>query len=85
MRSLVIGLFLVLAASLRGAEIRFNFSGLAAGSAPTNFLAVLAGNGQPGDWKIVMDDVPPLLAPLTDQAPSVKPVELLRRPHQRPG
>jgi hypothetical protein len=85
MQRLVIGLFLVLAASLRGAEIRFNFSGLPAGSAPTNFLAVLAGNGQPGDWKIVMDDVPPLLAPLTDQAPSVNKRAVLAQTSQDPN
>jgi hypothetical protein len=31
----------------------------------------VAGGGRPGDWKILMDEVPPLLAPLTDKSPSV--------------
>ena len=71
MRRFIFCLGLMLAASVRGAEIRIDFSGSLAGSAPTNFHATLAGSGQPGTWKVIMDDVPPLLAPLTDRAPSV--------------
>jgi hypothetical protein len=59
---------LLLALSVSGAEIRFNFGDYPAGATPTNFQAVLAGTGQPGVWKIVTADVPPLLAPLTDKA-----------------
>jgi hypothetical protein len=58
-----------LAASVSGAEIKIDFTDLSAGSSPTNFHRALAGGGQPGDWKILMDEVPPLLAPLTDKAP----------------
>jgi hypothetical protein len=54
-----------------GAEITINFSDFAAGSTPTNFHRALAGSGKPSDWKIVMDEVPPLLAPLSPQAPVV--------------
>ncbi len=71
MRNLFLCLGLVLSLAASGKEITFNFGGLSAGSTPTNFVSALAGEGQPGDWKIVMDDVPPLLAPLTDQAPTV--------------
>lgn len=62
---------LALVLPLRGAEIHFNFSEIPEGAMPTNFVPVLAGSGQPGEWKIVMDDVAPLLAPLTTQAPVV--------------
>jgi hypothetical protein len=66
------GIFiLALALSLRGAEINFNFSDATVGSAPTNFAPVLAGTGSPGTWKIVMDEVPPLLKPTTKEAPVV--------------
>lgn len=65
----ILGLLLALSAT--GAEIKFNFADAPEGSTPTNFLAVLAGSGQPGGWKIVTAEVPPLLAPLTDQAPVV--------------
>ena len=51
-----------------GAEIHFNFSDYPEGATPTNFVSVLAGGGRPGAWKIVMDEVPPLLAPLTGRA-----------------
>ena len=68
MRKSFLGLWLALAMSASGAEIKINFSDFAAGQSPTNFHNALAGGGQPGDWKIVMDDVPPLLAPLTPQA-----------------
>jgi hypothetical protein len=71
MRNLFFCLGLALALSASGAQIKFDFSELAAGSSPTNFVSALAGGGSPGDWRIVLDDVPPLLAPLTDKAPTV--------------
>jgi len=71
MRYSALCLLFALAAPAFGAEIKIDFSEFAAGSAPTNFHRALAGGGQPGDWKIVMDDVPPLLAPLSDKAPDV--------------
>ena len=58
----------VLALSTGGAEIHFNFSDYPEDSMPTNFVPILAGSGQPGVWKIVTAEVPPLLAPLTDKA-----------------
>ena len=67
--SLVSGLSLALSAA--GAEIKIDFGDLAAGQTPTNFHAALAGGGRPGEWKILMDEVPPLLAPLSPQAPVV--------------
>ena len=61
----------LLAWSVSGAELHFNFSDYADGATPTNFQAVLIGGGPPAAWKIVTDEVPPLLAPLTDKAPVV--------------
>jgi hypothetical protein len=71
MRHFVLCLCLALAAPVFSAEINIDFSDFTAGSSPTNFHAALAGDGKPGDWKIFMDEVPPLLAPLTDKAPVV--------------
>lgn len=62
---------LALALPLHGAEIHFDFSETATGATPTNFVPMLAGSGQPGEWKMVMDEVTPMLAPLTPQAPIV--------------
>jgi hypothetical protein len=71
MRHFLLCLSLALAASAFGAEIKIDFSQFPEGSSPTNFHSAVAGGGQPGDWKILMDEVPPLLAPLTDKSPSV--------------
>lgn len=63
-----LGIFcLALALATRGAEIHFNFSDYPVGAMPTNFVPILAGSGQPGDWKIVMADVPSVLPLLTDK------------------
>jgi hypothetical protein len=71
MRFSVFGLGLALALSVSGAELKIDFSGLSAGSTPTNFHNALAGGGQPGEWKIVMDEAPSAFVPLTPQAPVV--------------
>lgn len=71
MQKLLIGCWLALALPAAAAEIKINFDEAAAGQMPTNFHAVLAGGGRPAEWKIVMDEVPPLLAPLSPQAPVV--------------
>ena len=71
MLKFVLGLWLALVLPAAGAEIKIDFSDLAAGQAPTNFHSALAGGGPPGEWKIVLAEVPPLLAPLSPQAPAV--------------
>jgi hypothetical protein len=53
------------------AEMHFNFAKTPAGEMPAGFTNLLSGGGQPGDWQVVMDEVPPLMAPLTPQAPAV--------------
>jgi hypothetical protein len=54
-----------------GAEKVFDFSNVTTNGIPVSFSKLLLGKGKPGDWKIAYDDVPPLLAPITDKAPSV--------------
>ena len=71
MRKFLFGFWLALAVSAAGAEIKIDFGDFAAGQTPTNFHAVLAGGGRPGEWTILMDEVPPLLAPLSPQAPAI--------------
>ena len=67
---IIFGLALV-SLSLSAAELRFDFTGVPTGKTPTNFHSLAAGTGRPGDWRVEMDEVPPTLAPLTPQAPSV--------------
>jgi hypothetical protein len=54
-----------------GAERSFDFSQTPEGQLPLGFRSTVTGNGKPGNWKIVMEEVPPLLAPLTPQAPVI--------------
>lgn len=53
-----------------------DFTRTPAGEIPKDFESLLAGEGRPGKWEVIMADVPPLLAPLSPQAPqtAVKPV-----------
>ncbi|MFZ0827578.1 MAG: family 16 glycoside hydrolase [Verrucomicrobiia bacterium] len=71
MQKILLGLWLALLWPAAGAEIKIDFSDMPAGRMPANFHPVLAGGGPPGEWKIVMAEVPPLLAPLSPQAPVV--------------
>ncbi len=68
--------FLVSALGASAAEHVFDFAVFREGQPPPGFRSAVTGAGSPGDWKILLDEVPPTLAPLTPQAPSVtrKPV-----------
>jgi hypothetical protein len=46
------------------AEHKFEFSDLLENKTPPGFRSTVTGTGKPGDWRIIMDDVPPLLPPL---------------------
>ncbi|HTY87965.1 MAG TPA: family 16 glycoside hydrolase [Candidatus Acidoferrum sp.] len=68
MRRIFCGFWLVLILPVAGAEIKLTFGDVASNGIPAGFHAALAGGGRPGEWKIIMDAVPPLLAPLSSQA-----------------
>ena len=78
------GVLFAAALSANAAEMAFDFTDTAEGKMPTGFRSLLAGKGAPGEWKIVMDEVPPLLAPLTDKAPSVTRRAVLAQLNQDP-
>ena len=60
----------VLAWSVSGAELHFNFASYAEGSTPTNFHAALAGVGTTPVWKIVPAEMPSAFTPFTSNAPA---------------
>ena len=70
-RKFLFSFWLALVLPAAGAEIKIDFGDVATGRMPTNFHAALAGGGRSGEWQIIMDEVPPLLAPLSPQAPVV--------------
>jgi len=72
------------ALSVPAAETTFNFSDFPLDQTPPGFRSLIAGRGKPGDWKIVMDEVPPLLAPLTAKAPSVASRPVLAQKAREP-
>jgi len=74
----------MLALEVSGAEMHFNFDETTGGAVPTNCQAVLAGGGVPATWKIVTDEVPPMLAPLTDKAINVARHGVLAQTSQDP-
>jgi hypothetical protein len=64
------GLVCAAALSVGAAELVFDFSTTPEGQPPAGFRGLLAGEGAPGDWRVILEEVPPLLAPLTDRAPA---------------
>ncbi len=53
-----------------GAEKVFDFLLEKQNETPSGFRSALFGTGQPGEWKIIMDDVPTLFGPLIPNATS---------------
>lgn len=71
MQKVLFSFWLAMTLPVLGSELKFDFSSYALDQSPTNFRSVVAGQGKPGEWKIIMDDVPPALAPFSSQAPVV--------------
>lgn len=71
MRLMFIFAAALVALPVPAAETTFSFGDFPPDQTPPGFRSLVAGRGKPGDWKIVMDEVPPLLAPLTAKAPAV--------------
>src|SRR5262249_46959414 len=59
----------LLALPLPAAERKFDFSEFHQDQAPPGFRSTLTGKGQPGEWKVILANVAPLLPPLGTQAP----------------
>jgi hypothetical protein len=66
------------------AERKFDFSEVREGQTPPGFLSTVTGQGKPGDWRVFMDEVPPLLQPLSSRAPAVARKAVLAQLTQDP-
>jgi len=87
MRSTILGLAawcLLVQTSSWAAERVFDFGGTPDGQLPKGFRSTVSGQGKPGDWRIVWDEVPPLLPPLSSQAPVVSRRPVLAQMAQDP-
>ena len=71
-------IWLALVIPAAGEDIKFNFGDFSTGQSLTNeFFSALAGGGRPGDWEIVMDEVPSAFAPLSSNAPAINHIPVL--------
>ncbi|MGZ4963068.1 MAG: family 16 glycoside hydrolase [Limisphaerales bacterium] len=53
MLKVILPLFLTTAATALAAEKHFDFTQLPTGSAPSNFVSAITGNGAPGTWRVI--------------------------------
>ena len=68
----IIRLVCALAAiEVSAAELEFNFSQYPVNESPPGFRSALSGEGKPGEWKIIEDEVPPTLERLTASSPEL--------------
>jgi hypothetical protein len=58
------------AVSACAAELHFDLSQTTAGQCPAGFVSLVTGGGKRGEWKVIEEQVPPVIAPLTDNARS---------------
>jgi Domain of Unknown Function (DUF1080) len=77
MRTLLFCLFLALVFPAAGAEIQINFGNTEYQGLTNDFQGALAGGGRPGNWQIVMDDVPSAFAPISSNAPAMNHIPVL--------
>ncbi len=68
-----------------GAEKKFDFSEVRENQAPPGFRSVVNGQGRPGDWKVILDEVPPLMPRLTAQASALTKQSVLAQLAQDPA
>lgn len=69
MRLFVFCFCLALVFPVSGAQININFGSTEYNGLTNDFDPALAGGGRPGNWQIVMDDVPSAFTPISSNAP----------------
>jgi hypothetical protein len=75
----------LLAFSAAAAEKKFDFSDLSEGDVPPGFRSTVTGEGKPGKWTIVLDEVPPPMQILSPQAKSLAKRPVLAQVAQDPA
>ena len=66
------------------AERKFDFSDVPDNKTPPGFRSTVTGKGKPGEWRVILDEVPPQLAPLSPRAPVVTKSPVLAQLAQDP-
>ena len=68
-KNIFCSIFAAFTFSVGAAELNFDFSQFVLNSSPTGFVSQVSGAGKPGDWKIIADEIPLALAPLSPNGP----------------
>jgi len=84
MRSQFLWALALLTLPVAAADRRFDFSAVRENETPPGFRSTVTGQGKPGDWRVIMDEVPPLLPPLATGAPVVARKAVLAQLAQDP-
>ena len=66
-------------------EHRFDFAEVRENQPPPGFLSAVTGEGKPGDWRVIMDDVPPLMQRINPAAPTFAKQAVLAQLAQDPA
>lgn len=74
----------LLAGAAAGAERTIDFSMMPEGGLPAEFHSTLTGQGQPGAWRVVLDDVPSLMPAFDPQASQMTKKAVLAQISQDP-
>ena len=61
----------LLAWTASGAERIFNFGEYPFDKTPSNFVSAVTGRGEPGDWKVMLDEAPSLMPARDTNAPAM--------------
>jgi len=85
MRCLFLFVAVLLAGRASGAERKFDFGELRDKASLPGFRSAVMGQGKVGDWKVMLDDAPAGLAPLTPQAPVISKQAVLAQLAQDPA
>jgi hypothetical protein len=65
-------------------EHKFDFAAVRENQTPPGFRSTLTGQGKPGDWRVIMDEAPPLMQTLSPAAPAVAKQAVLAQLAQDP-
>lgn len=68
-----------------GAEKVFDLTKLKPEELPTGFRSALAGTGKPGEWRILLDEVPLTFAPLTAEAAKTRKLPVIAQTSTDPA
>lgn len=66
------------------AERKFDFSETGENQTPAGFRSTVTGKGKPGDWKVILDEVPSQMPALTPRAAAVAKRPVLAQLAQNP-